>query len=206
MRAAKAADDTGMLGAIEYTGMDSEQLKQIGKTQQSRTLDSYSVLDVLGAPVAGKLINISDVKDKAFKNKVFGEGAAIVPNVEGNKTADILAPIDGVVKSISRHKNSYTLVSDHGAGLMLVVGNENQKYVGTYFASKVKTDQKVKKGDVLGTVNFGDLKEKKYDTTVTMCVVNTRTMKSVTPIDLGKEVKPGDDVVKIEARDTSKEK
>ena len=62
--------------------------------------------ETLQAPVNGKAIRLSEVKDEAFAGGVLGQGAAIVPD-----NGEICAPCDGVISVIDR--KSTRLNSSH---------------------------------------------------------------------------------------------
>lgn len=195
MRAVNAAEETGMVTSMDYVQMPSEQASQIGAPQQSKTLDKPGTVSMLLAPVAGKAKNVSDVKDPAYKNKAFGEGVALIPSAEGE--IEVVSPVTGVVKSVSRGKNEFTIMSDEGIGILLNVGLGTDKFNGEGFVCNLKDNSKVKQGDMLVKVQADKINGGNFDKTIIMSVVNTRFMKSVEPVNLGKDVDAGEDVVKV---------
>lgn len=200
MRAVAAAEATGMVGALDYIAMPAEQAQQIGAAQQSKTLDVAGVVKMLAAPVAGKIMSISKVKDTAFSSKIFGEGLAFVPDRQSRPTK-ILAPISGVVKNVARNKHAFTIMSNEGIGVLVHVGVDSVKLAGQGFELSVKDNDKIEKGDVLVDVDFSIFEKEKVDNTVIMSVVNTRFMKAVEPaVEPDSKVKAGDDTIKVQLK------
>ena len=57
--------------------------------------ESGSVEVEIYSPLSGEIVNIEDVPDVVFSEKIVGDGVAIRPT--GNK---IVAPVDGVIGKI----------------------------------------------------------------------------------------------------------
>lgn len=55
-----------------------------------------SVIEIV-APLSGEIVNIEDVPDVVFAEKIVGDGIAIKPS--GNK---MVAPVDGTIGKFSR--------------------------------------------------------------------------------------------------------
>ncbi len=68
---------------------------------------------------------------------------------------------------------------------------------GKGFELDVAKDQRVEAGDLLAKVDLDAVKAAGYDTTTMVVVINTATLKSVTPAAPG-EVSLGDSVIDIE--------
>ncbi len=56
--------------------------------------DSAGTIDIV-APLSGEIVNIEDVPDVVFAEKIVGDGIAIKPS--GNK---MVAPVDGTIGKI----------------------------------------------------------------------------------------------------------
>ncbi len=129
--------------------------------------------DVL-APVAGQVVDLSQVNDDVFSTKLMGDGAAIVPT-----NGEVFAPVDGEVTVAYETKHAYGLKSDDGAEVLIHIGIDTVNLKGQYFESFVTQGQKIKKGDKLGTVDLDAVKAAGYDTTVMVIVTNTPNYTSV---------------------------
>lgn len=96
------------------------------------------------APVPGKVIPLTEVKDQTFASGVLGEGFAIIPS-EGK----VYAPFDGVCENLFDTYHAMGLLSDSGVELLIHVGLETVKLNGAPFTPHTATGQRFKKGDLL---------------------------------------------------------
>ncbi|SEJ93844.1 PTS system beta-glucoside-specific IIA component, Glc family (TC 4.A.1.2.5)/PTS system beta-glucoside-specific IIB component, Glc family (TC 4.A.1.2.5)/PTS system beta-glucoside-specific IIC component, Glc family (TC 4.A.1.2.5) [Propionispira arboris] len=117
--------------------------------------------------VAGTLIPLQDVKDEAFSSGTLGGGAAIIPQ-EGA----IHSPVDGVLSMVYPTGHAIGITSKSGKEILIHIGIDTVKLEGEGFKSHIKTGMEVKKGDLLIEVDLNLLKEKGYDTTVIIVILN----------------------------------
>lgn len=96
-------------------------------------------------PLIGILLNISQVPDPVFAEKMVGDGVAIDP-LE-NK---IYAPVDGVIKSVHHTKHAITFACDGGFDILVHIGLETVNLNGVGFTINVKDGDRVKAGSVIG--------------------------------------------------------
>ena len=61
------------------------------------------------APLSGEIVNIEDVPDVVFAEKIVGDGIAIKPT--GNK---MVAPVDGTIGKIFETNHAFSIESDSG--------------------------------------------------------------------------------------------
>ncbi len=147
----------------------------------------------VSAPVAGKLMPISEVNDKVFASKALGEGVGIVPS-DGH----VVAPVSGVLMTVPDSGHAYGIKTDDGVEVLVHVGIDTVQLEGKGFELEVAKDQRVEEGDLLAKVDLEAVKAAGYDTTTMLVVINTATLKSVTPVAAG-DVSLGDTVIDIEA-------
>ena len=79
--------------------------------------DTKTVDVEIYAPLSGEIVNIEDVPDVVFSEKIVGDGIAIRPN--GNK---IVAPVDGVVGKIFETNHAFSMESKEGVELFVHFG------------------------------------------------------------------------------------
>ena len=60
--------------------------------------------EVLGAPVQGKAVDISEVSDPTFGEEILGKGMAVIPSV-----GKVFAPIDGTVGMVFDTKHAISM-------------------------------------------------------------------------------------------------
>jgi beta-glucoside PTS system EIICBA component len=144
------------------------------------------------APVAGQLVALTDVNDKVFASKALGDGVGIVPS-DGH----VVAPVAGVLMTVPESGHAFGIKTDDGVEVLVHVGIDTVQLEGKGFELEVAKDQRVEEGDLLAKVDLDAVKAAGYDTTTMVVVINTATLKSVTPAAPG-EVSLGDSVIDIE--------
>ena len=134
---------------------------------------------------------MSQVNDEVFSQKMMGDGAAIVPS-----DGTIVAPADGEITVAYATKHAYGLTSTDGAEILIHIGLDTVNLKGDHFTSNVAQGQKVKKGDVLGTVDLDAVKAAGYDTTTMIVITNTANYSAVKQLADG-TVQAGDDLIGV---------
>ena len=146
---------------------------------------------LLGSPVKGKAVELSSVSDPTFGEGMLGNGVAVIPS-EGK----FYAPADGEIGMVFDTLHAISLTADCGAEVLLHVGLDTVKMNGEGFTGHVQAGDKVKKGDLLLEVDLEKVKAAGYDTITPILICNTDDYASVEGIS-GKDVVPGDDVIRI---------
>lgn len=106
--------------------------------------ESKSVEVEIYAPLSGEIVNIEDVPDVVFSEKIVGDGVAIRPN--GNK---IVAPIDGVIGKIFETNHAFSMESKEGVELFVHFGIDTVELKGEGFTRVAQEGQTVKRGDTV---------------------------------------------------------
>lgn len=122
--------------------------------------------DVL-CPVEGKVIDITEVNDPIFAGEELGTGIGIIPQKDL-----IVSPVSGEIQSIFTTKHAVGIKASNGVEYILHIGINTVELNGKGFQLYVKTGQKIKSGQKLVKVDFDLLKEKGYDTTVMLIIVD----------------------------------
>ncbi|MDH2924340.1 PTS system D-glucose-specific IIA component (Glc family) [Nicoletella semolina] len=94
------------------------------------------------APLSGELVNIEDVPDVVFSEKIVGDGIAIRP--AGNT---IVSPVDGVIGKIFETNHAFSIESDEGVELFVHFGIDTVELKGEGFSRLAEEGQSVKVGD-----------------------------------------------------------
>ncbi|MBS5063304.1 MAG: beta-glucoside-specific PTS transporter subunit IIABC [Hungatella hathewayi] len=145
----------------------------------------------ISAPLAGKVIPLSEVSDAAFSSGALGQGAAIVP-VEGK----LYAPVDGVAAAFFPTGHAVGIQTDDGVEILIHVGMDTVSLEGKGFDKKVNQGDHVKKGDLLLEFDLHIIEEAGLSAVTPVIVTNPggRSEISHTQADT---VKPGDDFLTI---------
>ncbi|WP_201553234.1 PTS transporter subunit IIBC [Streptococcus salivarius] len=138
------------------------------------TEDVYSVAD-------GQVINIEDVKDPVFSQKMMGDGFAVEPD-NGN----IVSPVAGKVTSIFPTKHALGLVTDNGLEVLVHIGLDTVSLEGKPFDVKVTEGQTVAAGDLLVEANLDAIREAGRETSTVVVFTNADAIKSVKVEHTGK--------------------
>ncbi len=101
------------------------------------------------------MIELSEVNDKTFASGVIGKGMAVVPS-----NGDLYAPVDGVVSMIFPTQHALGFTTDDGKEILVHIGLETVDLNGEGFNLEIKTGQRVKCGERIGSFDLGLLKEK----------------------------------------------
>lgn len=146
---------------------------------------------MVASPVDGQVEDLSKVNDEVFSQKMMGDGAAIVPS-----DGTIYSPVDGTITVAYATKHAYGITADNGAEVLIHVGLDTVNLKGEHFTSAVKQDQKVKKGDKLGTIDLQAVADAGYDTTVMVVITNTANYTRVAHVTES-DVKHGDQLITL---------
>ena len=99
---------------------------------------SFSML----APISGKIIDLSDVPDKVFAERLVGDGAAI------DSTGDtVYAPADGQLTLIFRTNHAFGMTLDNGIEVLVHIGIDTVELEGYGFERLAEQGSRVKAGD-----------------------------------------------------------
>ncbi len=99
---------------------------------------------VLKAPLSGPLVDLSQVPDPVFSQKMVGDGITIDPI---NQT--LSAPCDGKVIQLHKAGHAVTIESPCGLEILMHIGIDTVSLNGTGFVSKVAIGDIVQCGDAL---------------------------------------------------------
>ena len=138
------------------------------------TEDVHSVAD-------GQVINIEDVKDPVFSQKMMGDGFAVKP-----ENGKIVSPVSGKVASIFPTKHALGLVTDNGLEVLVHIGLDTVSLEGKPFEVKVTEGQTVAAGDLLVEADLAAIREAGRDTSTVVVFTNADAIKSVKVEHTGK--------------------
>lgn len=125
------------------------------------------------APIKGKAIALSQVKDETFSQGVLGNGMAIIPSmnlITGNCT--VYAPFDGEISTLFDTRHAIG-ISGNGLELLVHIGINTVELQGQHFTALVKEGDKVVRGQPLIKFNARKIKKAGYDITTPVIVTNT---------------------------------
>lgn len=152
--------------------------------------EKKSVVVEIFAPISGEIVNIEDVPDVVFSEKIVGDGIAIRPT--GDK---IVAPVDGVVGKIFETNHAFSMESKEGVELFVHFGIDTVELKGEGFTRVAQEGQNVKRGETIIEFNL-PLLESKAKSILTPIVISN--MDEISSIEKKSgEVVAGDSVVLV---------
>ena len=167
---------------------EEEQKRMLGKKKHN------FVNLKISSPVAGKALSLKNSGDKVFAMKALGEGLAITNDSD---SVTIVSPVDGVLQSVSPSKHAYTFMSNEGVGVLVHAGIDTVKLDGQGFNVLIQEGAKVKTGDKISIVNLKEIRDLGYKVPIVVTVVNTNIMEKVVPLEEGKDIKQGDQIIDL---------
>jgi len=129
--------------------------------------------ETLLAPLTGKIVEIEQVPDPAFSQKLM-DGVAIDP-------ADgiVVSPVNGEVIQFFHTKHAIGIRSETGLELLIHIGLDTVMMNGEGFVGHVKVGDKVKAGDSLLTFDLALIKEKAASTITPIVITNMDAVQSL---------------------------
>ena len=125
---------------------------------------------ILGAPVKGKAVPLSEVNDPTFAEEMLGKGMAVIP-AEGK----IYAPADGEIGMVFDTLHAVSLVSEEGTEILIHIGLDTVTLKGEPFTPHVVAGDKVKQGDLLMEVDLDKIQAAGLNTITPVLICNTDT-------------------------------
>lgn len=126
------------------------KLFNIFKNKKSESENTKEIL----SPTNGELIDLSEVPDQVFSQKMMGDGFAIKSN-----DGIITSPVNGSVEMIFDTKHAIGLKDENGREILIHLGIDTVNLKGKGFEVFVNAGDKVKAGDKLIKMDVNFIKE-----------------------------------------------
>ncbi|HHF3673044.1 TPA: PTS glucose transporter subunit IIA [Haemophilus influenzae] len=140
------------------------------------------------APISGEIVNIEDVPDVVFSEKIVGDGVAVRPI--GNK---IVAPVDGVIGKIFETNHAFSMESKEGVELFVHFGIDTVELKGEGFTRIAQEGQSVKRGDTVIEFDLALLESKAKSVLTPIVISNMDEISCI--VKKSGEVVAGESVV-----------
>jgi len=119
------------------------------------------------APATGKAIDLSEVPDPVFAQKMAGDGIAI--DVTGDT---IVAPADGTLTLVFKTKHAFALTLNNGIELLVHIGLDTVSLDGEGFEQLAQEGISVKAGTPIIKINRDFILEKGFSLITPVLVTN----------------------------------
>lgn len=141
------------------------------------------------APISGKTVDLSQVPDPVFAQKMAGDGIAIDP------TGDIIvAPADGELTLVFKTKHAFAMTLSNGIELLVHVGMDTVSLEGQGFELLSEQGAKIKAGTPILKIDREFIKSKNLSLVTPILITNVDILKNINPI-AGETVEAGKDVI-----------
>lgn len=143
----------------------------------------------LVAPVDGKVVDLAEVPDQVFAEKMAGDGVAI-----DTTGSTIVSPADGQISMIFKTNHAFGITLSNGAEILVHIGLDTVALDGEGFERIAQEGQEVKAGDTIVKINRELITSKGYSLITPVLVTNPDIFKDITG-NIGVNVKAGSDEV-----------
>lgn len=151
------------------------------------------------SPLAGQIIQIEQVSDPVFAEKMLGDGIAVRPSITKH---DIVAPCDGIIQTVHASKHAVAILCDGGYEVLIHTGVDTVSLEGKGFESFVSAGQKIKKGDKLLSVDFDFISKNAPSYDVIMIVTNM-TEETALIKNMSNNINAGEEIFEISKKGSS---
>ena len=161
------------------------QIDGAAKLEEENKVDlGESSMEII-SPANGDLLDLSEVPDDVFSQKLMGEGFA-VESADG----DIYAPVSGEIGMIFPTKHAIIIATEDGIEVLIHMGIDTVKMDGRGFELFCEMGQKVKAGDKLAHMDKAVFQAEGYPTVTPVIFTNLDASKKIDIVE--GQVKAGD--------------
>ena len=143
------------------------------------------------SPINGKVIELKEVPDEAFAQKMVGDGCAIEPD-----KGSICSPIEGQLMNIFPTNHAIIFETIDGLEMIVHFGIDTVKLEGKGF-QKLREPGPIKVGDEIVKYNLDEIKDNVPSTRSPIIINNMEKVEKIEVLSLGKIVKISEPIMKV---------
>ncbi|WP_427170505.1 PTS glucose transporter subunit IIA [Fusobacterium nucleatum] len=143
------------------------------------------------SPINGKVIELEEVPDEAFAQKMVGDGCAIEPD-----KGTICSPIEGQLMNIFPTNHAIIFETIDGLEMIVHFGIDTVKLEGKGF-NKLREPGPIKVGEEIVKYNLDDIVGNVPSTRSPIIINNMEKVEKIEILSLGKFVKIGEPIMKV---------
>ncbi|WP_432664263.1 PTS glucose transporter subunit IIA [Wukongibacter baidiensis] len=145
---------------------------------------------VIKSPFEGEIVDIANVNDPAFSEKILGDGFAVIPSSKIAK-----APCDGKVTQIFHTNHAFGITTDEGLEILVHIGLDTVKLDGEGFKRLVEVGDEVKEGTGIIEVDLDYIKNNGKDVITPVVITNMEAVE-----DIVKGFNDGKEALRVKVR------
>lgn len=153
-------------------------------------LKKKSAISIL-TPMTGEVVNIDEVPDQVFAQKMVGDGVAIIPT-----SGEVVAPCNGKIIQTFPTNHALGIETDEGLKILIHIGLETVELSGEGFESFVKVGDNIKIGDKLLEVDL-DFVRKSGNVIISPIIITNLDIVENMEVELGQVTKGEDEIMNI---------
>lgn len=165
-----------VLTLVLYKDKEVEEVKETKADSKEKKETILSLEDeiVVVSPLKGKVVPLSEVKDKVFASQALGKGVAIDP-AEGV----VLAPVDGVITTLFPTLHAIGITADTGLEVLIHVGIDTVQLDGKGFEAFIKQGDVVSKGQKLLSFDIQFIEKEGYCVQTPIVITNSANYQDI---------------------------
>lgn len=160
-------------------GIDEKKAPKVTEPVQ----ETYPDDDIVAISDAD-LVNIEDVNDETFSQKMMGDGVAFKLNNDF-----VCSPANGTLETMFPTGHAFGILTNEGVEILIHIGLETVNLKGEGFDVLVKQGEKVRAGQPIVRVDREKLQKAGYDLTTMLVITNpndkTIKLKNDGPVKIG---------------------
>ncbi len=130
----------------------------------------------ISSPMEGEVFPLSQVNDPVFRDKIVGDGVAILPS-----KGRVLAPADGTIAMLFETKHAVSIKTEQGIELLIHIGLDTVNLKGQFFTAHVSAGDMVKTGDLLVEFDMAGIREAGYELMTPVVICNMTDYSGIVP-------------------------
>lgn len=131
---------------------------------------------VVRSPMAGRVMDLGEVRDEVFAERVMGDGAALRPAPQASR-APVVAPVAGTIAKLFTGGHGIAIETPDGVQVLVHVGIDTVELHGDGFTVRAAEGDTVAVGDLLVDVDLGRLAERERDATTPVVVISGQPVR-----------------------------
>ncbi|GAB6099612.1 PTS glucose transporter subunit IIA [Halanaerocella petrolearia] len=129
--------------------------------------NSQSEIAEVFSPLNGDIIDLTEVPDPTFSQKMLGDGFAVIP-----KKGKLVSPVKGEIKKVFPTKHAIGIKTPEGLELLIHVGLDTVDLEGEGFEVMINNGDSVEVGDHLLNFDIDFIEENNKEIVTPVVVTN----------------------------------
>jgi len=172
---------------------NEEDIEDVEDVEQEKAVNNKVEKDKeeILSPIKGEALELSQVPDPTFAQKIMGDGIALKP-----ETGEIVAPVSGKIVNLLDTKHAVGLETKSGVEVLIHVGVDTVQMGGEGFEAFVERGDNVETGDKLLEVDLDLVEEEAKSIITPMVITNTDDFTKINSLREG-QIDCGDKLLEV---------